>query len=66
MSIPFADPKDPNLRKLENSFLLGPILVYARFSSIPSQIDYRVIVECIHMCLYGSVSCSFCYLDYYS
>ncbi|CAJ2646991.1 unnamed protein product [Trifolium pratense] len=25
----FADPKDPSLRKLENSFLLGPILVYA-------------------------------------
>jgi len=27
----FADPKDPSLRKLENSFLLGPVLVYARF-----------------------------------
>jgi hypothetical protein len=26
----FADPKDPSLRKLENSFLLGPVLVYAR------------------------------------
>ncbi|KAG5007885.1 hypothetical protein JHK85_026427 [Glycine max] len=25
----FADPKDPSLRKLENSFLLGPILVFA-------------------------------------
>ncbi|KAF1861859.1 hypothetical protein Lal_00026333 [Lupinus albus] len=25
----FADPKDPSLRKLENSFLLGPVLVYA-------------------------------------
>ncbi|KAG2680519.1 hypothetical protein I3760_11G101900 [Carya illinoinensis] len=25
----FADTKDPNLRKLENSFLLGSILVYA-------------------------------------
>ncbi|KAF3683178.1 putative ubiquinol oxidase 1, mitochondrial-like [Capsicum annuum] len=25
----FADPKDTELRKLENSFLLGPILVYA-------------------------------------
>ncbi|KAF3967748.1 hypothetical protein CMV_008277 [Castanea mollissima] len=31
----FADPKDPNLRKLENSFLLGPILVYA--STMPGQ-----------------------------
>ena len=40
MSVPFADPKDPNLRKLENSFLLGPILIYARFSSFASQIDY--------------------------
>lgn len=27
----YADPKDPSLRKLENSFLLGPVLVYARF-----------------------------------
>ncbi|CAJ2646990.1 unnamed protein product [Trifolium pratense] len=25
----FADPKDLSLRKLENSFLLGPVLVYA-------------------------------------
>ncbi|XP_022773485.1 uncharacterized protein LOC111315762 isoform X1 [Durio zibethinus] len=25
----FADPKDPNLRTLENCFLLGPLLVYA-------------------------------------
>ncbi|KAK9928253.1 hypothetical protein M0R45_025399 [Rubus argutus] len=25
----FADSKDPSLRKLENSFLLGPVLVYA-------------------------------------
>ncbi|TKY70151.1 Alpha-glucosidase 2 [Spatholobus suberectus] len=25
----FADPKNPSLRKLENSFLLGPVLVYA-------------------------------------
>ncbi|TKY70149.1 Alpha-glucosidase 2 [Spatholobus suberectus] len=25
----FADPKDPSLRKVENSFLLGPVLVYA-------------------------------------
>ncbi|XP_009761908.1 uncharacterized protein [Nicotiana sylvestris] len=25
----FADPKDPELRKHENSFLLGPILIYA-------------------------------------
>ncbi|KAL5550807.1 hypothetical protein UlMin_000983 [Ulmus minor] len=25
----FADAKDPSLRKLENSFLLGPLLVYA-------------------------------------
>ncbi|XP_027361090.1 uncharacterized protein LOC113869127 isoform X2 [Abrus precatorius] len=25
----FADPQDPSLRKLENSFLLGPVLVYA-------------------------------------
>ncbi|XP_050270102.1 uncharacterized protein LOC126714137 isoform X3 [Quercus robur] len=31
----FADPKDPNLRKLENSFLLGPILIYA--STMPGQ-----------------------------
>ncbi|XP_061352094.1 uncharacterized protein LOC133297049 isoform X2 [Gastrolobium bilobum] len=31
----FADPKDPNLRKLENSFLLGPVLVYA--STLRSQ-----------------------------
>ncbi|KAK4261551.1 hypothetical protein QN277_004531 [Acacia crassicarpa] len=26
----FADPKDPSLRKLEDSFLLGSVLVYAR------------------------------------
>lgn len=26
-----TDTKDPRLRKLENSFLLGPVLVYARF-----------------------------------
>jgi len=32
MLISFADPEDPSLRKLENSFLLGSILVYARFS----------------------------------
>ncbi|KAI3987673.1 hypothetical protein MKX01_028407 [Papaver californicum] len=25
----FADPKDPKLRSIENSFLLGPLLVYA-------------------------------------
>ncbi|KAI4327947.1 hypothetical protein L6164_020351 [Bauhinia variegata] len=31
----FADPKDPNLRKIENSFLLGPVLVYA--STISSK-----------------------------
>ncbi|KAI4365348.1 hypothetical protein MLD38_021341 [Melastoma candidum] len=31
----FADPKDPKLRTLENSFLLGPLLVYA--SSLPDQ-----------------------------
>ncbi|CAL5188371.1 unnamed protein product [Lathyrus oleraceus] len=31
----FADPKDPSLRKLENSFLLGPVLVYA--STTPNQ-----------------------------
>lgn len=31
----FADPKDPSLRKLENSFLLGPVLVYA--STLPRQ-----------------------------
>ncbi|XP_027912854.1 uncharacterized protein LOC114172722 isoform X2 [Vigna unguiculata] len=31
----FADPKDPSLRKLENSFLLGPVLVYA--STIHAQ-----------------------------
>ncbi|RDX82857.1 hypothetical protein CR513_36302, partial [Mucuna pruriens] len=31
----FADPKDPSLRKLENSFLLGPVLVYA--STLQSQ-----------------------------
>ncbi|XP_065877970.1 uncharacterized protein [Euphorbia lathyris] len=31
----FADPKDPGLRTVENSFLLGTLLVYA--SSIPDQ-----------------------------
>ncbi|XP_058777569.1 uncharacterized protein LOC131651863 isoform X2 [Vicia villosa] len=31
----FADTKDPSLRKLENSFLLGPVLVYA--STIRNQ-----------------------------
>ncbi|CAL2258357.1 unnamed protein product [Prunus armeniaca] len=31
----FADPKDPSLRKLENSFLLGPLLVYS--STLPGQ-----------------------------
>ncbi|OIV92940.1 hypothetical protein TanjilG_20602 [Lupinus angustifolius] len=31
----FADPGDPSLRKLENSFLLGPVLVYA--STVCSQ-----------------------------
>ncbi|KAJ0020657.1 hypothetical protein Pint_31284 [Pistacia integerrima] len=31
----FADPKDPSLRTLENSFLLGPLLVCA--SSMPDQ-----------------------------
>lgn len=31
----FADTKDPRLRKLENSFLLGPVLVYA--STLRSQ-----------------------------
>ncbi|KAB1216231.1 putative glucan 1,3-alpha-glucosidase [Morella rubra] len=31
----FADPRDPSLRKLENSFLLGSILVYA--STVPNQ-----------------------------
>ncbi|KAF8024369.1 hypothetical protein BT93_F1528 [Corymbia citriodora subsp. variegata] len=31
----FADPKDPRLRTLENSFLLGPLLVCA--SSMPHQ-----------------------------
>ncbi|KAJ8754377.1 hypothetical protein K2173_002828 [Erythroxylum novogranatense] len=31
----FADPKDPNLRMLENSFLLGPILITA--STVPDQ-----------------------------
>ncbi|KAF7809386.1 Alpha-glucosidase 2 [Senna tora] len=31
----FADPKDPSLRRLENSFLLGPVLVCAR--TLPSQ-----------------------------
>ncbi|KAL6279341.1 hypothetical protein ACE6H2_016222 [Prunus campanulata] len=31
----FADPKDPSLRKLENSFLLGPLLVY--YSTLPGQ-----------------------------
>lgn len=29
----FADPKDPALRKYENSFLLGPLLIHA--SSVP-------------------------------
>lgn len=27
-----ADPKDPKLRTQENSFMLGPLLIYARFS----------------------------------
>ncbi|KAB1212142.1 Alpha-glucosidase 2 [Morella rubra] len=31
----FADPQDPSLRKLENSFLLGSIFVYA--STMPNQ-----------------------------
>ncbi|XP_015897351.1 uncharacterized protein LOC107430989 isoform X2 [Ziziphus jujuba] len=31
----FADPKDPHLRKVENSFLLGPLLVYS--STLPHQ-----------------------------
>ncbi|KAF3447894.1 hypothetical protein FNV43_RR08601 [Rhamnella rubrinervis] len=31
----FADPEDPNLRQVENSFLLGPLLVYA--STVPHQ-----------------------------
>ncbi|KAM7264679.1 hypothetical protein ACFE04_002362 [Oxalis oulophora] len=31
----FADPKDPGLRKLENSFLLGPLLVQA--STMPRE-----------------------------
>ncbi|KAJ9707609.1 hypothetical protein PVL29_002581 [Vitis rotundifolia] len=31
----FADPKDPSLRTVENSFLLGPLLIYA--STIPDQ-----------------------------
>ena len=31
----FADPKDPSLRTVENSFLMGPLLIYA--STIPDQ-----------------------------
>ncbi|XP_018676204.2 uncharacterized protein LOC103970541 isoform X3 [Musa acuminata AAA Group] len=31
----FADPKDPQLRKVENSFLLGPLLICA--STVPHQ-----------------------------
>ncbi|XP_010255723.1 PREDICTED: uncharacterized protein LOC104596335 isoform X2 [Nelumbo nucifera] len=31
----FADPKDPSLRTIENSFLLGPLLVHA--STLPGQ-----------------------------
>ncbi|KAJ8509812.1 hypothetical protein OPV22_000246 [Ensete ventricosum] len=31
----FADPKDPRLRKVENSFLLGPLLICA--STVPDQ-----------------------------
>ncbi|KAJ7943956.1 Alpha-glucosidase [Quillaja saponaria] len=31
----FVDPTDPSLRKLENSFLLGPLLIYA--STEPAQ-----------------------------
>ncbi|XP_064945424.1 uncharacterized protein LOC135596993 isoform X3 [Musa acuminata AAA Group] len=31
----FADPKDPQLRKVENSFLLGPLLICA--STVPNQ-----------------------------
>jgi alpha-glucosidase len=29
----FADPKDPNLRTNENSFMLGPLLIYASTTS---------------------------------
>ncbi|CAM8883103.1 unnamed protein product [Rhodiola kirilowii] len=40
----FADPTDPNLRKIENSFLLGPILVSA--STVPEhgsdQLQHRL------------------------
>ncbi|CAJ1930908.1 unnamed protein product [Sphenostylis stenocarpa] len=33
----FADPKDPSLRKLENSFLLGPVLryLYGKYAGFP-------------------------------
>lgn len=39
-----ADPKDPELRKLENSFLLGPILIYARFN--PFFFTDAVVGDC--------------------
>jgi hypothetical protein len=32
VKIAHADPKDPGLRTTENSFLLGPLLVFSRFS----------------------------------
>ena len=33
----YADPKDFRLRTVENAFLLGPLLIYARFSSPYSE-----------------------------
>ncbi|OVA18457.1 Glycoside hydrolase [Macleaya cordata] len=37
----FADPKDPRLRRVENSFLLGPLLVHA--STLPDQGSDRLL-----------------------
>ncbi|KAF8380780.1 hypothetical protein HHK36_028274 [Tetracentron sinense] len=36
----FSDPKDPSLRTLENSFLLGPLLIDA--STMPDQGSYQL------------------------
>ena len=44
MLISYADPEDPSLRKLENSFLLGSVLVYARFSFY--SFTYKVLGDC--------------------
>ncbi|GAY56623.1 hypothetical protein CUMW_173310 [Citrus unshiu] len=41
----FADPEDLTLRKLENSFLLGPVLVCARFLFYSLDMTYLMTVE---------------------